>query len=511
MRKWLTALVAVLIVLSAGGAPPAAASLRDGVNWLTMSDEYTVVYYGPGFAADAQQVLTWMQEARAINQRVLGATVSGQAKVRLVPSFAAWGRNPTDMFTEPATGEIWALTPSLIPQAERLLYPNVLTHEFVHLVTFEIRPNWEETPLWFSEGLAEYVSLWGSGHPEWIEAYPWYEALMRRAAREGGLSGVAPGEQYINGSQAVRFMFETFGKEKMQQLVRTNSGDIRADIEQVLGVTWGDLHDAWLRWASMTWQVPMSEVTGDPTAGGIVRPQVVTAEIPRTVYQPVVRSIPIPTPEPVQITLQSSSRRYRVGREVRPLAGKPRAQEGELMVPLDLLAEALGAEVGWSAATGEITILYPPAGVAGAGPDGAGSGPDTGEAAATTEGTRATDGAVYIHVPERFVYTHSSGVPALQVQAGTISPLSVEELDMVMEAPRHTLLRFQFELTVPRNEDSNAYMGILLLEIPMVREPDGGYRSQWPVVIRPHPEVHFKVVLPGRGPVDPEWTFTPTP
>lgn len=524
MRRWMTGLVLALLVL--GLSPPLqvdrAAAFGREIAWLTIEDDLAIYHYGAGYAADVPVVQAWVREASGIVERVLGERLQYKANIYLYPSYESYGQGQHVVSSDPEGGWVMDLTPSLVTDPyQKSSRPRVWTHEWTHLVASQIRPL-NDTPMWLAEGLADYVSIWGSENPEWIANAAVYEHDLVRAARDGDLSGFNFGNLYWRSAQVVRFMFETYGTERMRQFLRINTGDLQDDAREALGVTWEELRAAWFRWASAKTGVPLETVVGKPKQ----------KEVPLTgpLYQittiPVEyrRPLPVPLREPVQLTMQVGQPAFTVvdpagqtaagggGGQRRTAAVAPMVQDGQVLVPLRAVGEALGAAVDWDPTTRKMSLTFAPE------PNQARAQPQalTHSESQTQPPPRVGgtgEAGQYVRVPGDLIWTNLGGAaPFLWVYVATPEAIDPAELVRIVDGPKFAFRQFRL-ITAPdeaRSRFGGRYAALVELHLPMVDEGNGTWRSRWPVVVRPRPDVDILLMGPQRL-IPAGWTYTVNP
>lgn len=271
-------------------------------DWVRIEAESASIhYYGP-VEPLARMVL---DEAQATVRRmapVLGA--SGEQPLRLT-MYNSWSDMrlalpPRSQVKEnsliiegvlfPATGVILVL--GGVPRVD-----GVTSHEVVHFLMDEVMgPRGRLVPAWLNEGLAVYGAT---------VTDPSYDAALSRALAEGRLIpltslNIAPGPpgdvilMYGQGNSVVTFMVETFGAEKLRELLRSLRGGLA--IDGALEATYGfDRVGLERRWR---------EAIGAPSLpeGGLRRSR--PTPVPYPTIVPFGAETPTPFPSPVQAPAQ---------------------------------------------------------------------------------------------------------------------------------------------------------------------------------------------------------------
>ena len=133
----------------------------------------------------------------------------------------------------------------------RLEMQRQIPHEIAHILTYEISgEKYYEIPLWLVEGLASVSEIYPS---------PDYERVLDEAAASMNLQPIASlcttfpynGQQaflaYAESASFTRFLYKTYGSEKMQELLATYTKGIGCEkgIEQVFGKTLAQMEYQW--------------------------------------------------------------------------------------------------------------------------------------------------------------------------------------------------------------------------------------------------------------------------
>lgn len=127
----------------------------------------------------------------------------------------------------------------------------VLSHETTHLA---LGATVTKTPLWLSEGIADYVALVDTTLPDAVLA-----AQIRQLVRDDGAPRQLPGQNEFDGSNrdigawyeaawiAVRLLARTYGEQALLDFYERVEvdGDTRAAFRDVLGTTEGEFVQRW--------------------------------------------------------------------------------------------------------------------------------------------------------------------------------------------------------------------------------------------------------------------------
>ena len=133
----------------------------------------------------------------------------------------------------------------------RLEMQRQIPHEIAHILIYEIsKKKYNEIPLWLSEGLASVSEIYPS---------PDYERVLNEAAAGMELQPISSlctifpynGQQaflaYAESASFTRFLYKTYGSEKMQELLAAYTKGISCEkgIEQVFGKTLAQMEYHW--------------------------------------------------------------------------------------------------------------------------------------------------------------------------------------------------------------------------------------------------------------------------
>jgi hypothetical protein len=79
--------------------------------WLSLENEYSIVYYRSGYEADASKTLEWAMLGRSATLKVIPHTLETRVKIFLWDA-ESWKRPPWQAHADTARYEIHVLTPS---------------------------------------------------------------------------------------------------------------------------------------------------------------------------------------------------------------------------------------------------------------------------------------------------------------------------------------------------------------------------------------------------------------
>ncbi len=152
-------------------------------------------------------------------------------------------------------------------------FNHVLTHELVHAFQFDVMSSMERgknpiqkaIPLWFTEGMAEYLSVgMDDGTEVWI----------RDALKNDKLVSVSKLNQLVDirvyrfGQALWYYIAETYGEDKIGVILQKSYyyGDAEKALTEVLGLKEKELTDGWHRWISENFRLSQSGCEPDEIA-----------------------------------------------------------------------------------------------------------------------------------------------------------------------------------------------------------------------------------------------------
>jgi hypothetical protein len=202
----------------------------------------------------ARRVVVLVPESLDEMAGLLGAPASGYRGIAAVTTGEAGGsaKAPADRII--VNPDAYAVLGSFGKQV-------VLTHETTHVATRA--HTGAATPLWLSEGYADWAGYRGTGRP-----VPEVASELRRAVAEGrvpdglpkdadfGFSGDAGGlaESYEGGWLACRLIADRWGEARLNAFYRAvgeheqRAGAVEGALEEVLGTTLDDFTEQWRRY-----------------------------------------------------------------------------------------------------------------------------------------------------------------------------------------------------------------------------------------------------------------------
>ena len=258
--------VFVIILLTASSLYARGGKVSwEPIQWKVIHSEHFDIHYPVHYENLGKIAMRYAEEANIVLSKRLNHNLSEVIPVYIYPSHTRF--QSTNIiyshidegvggFTEPIKKRV--AIPFLGSYDE---FRHVITHELVHSFQFDILlnssagsylgvPSSNRAPLWLIEGSAEYFSLgWD----------PMAEMVMRDAVLNGWtptLADMTNGRVmsqfifYKGGQAAVRFMAETFGEEKISELLHDIRDQTSFDdaIKTNYGMTLEELDRRWLLW-----------------------------------------------------------------------------------------------------------------------------------------------------------------------------------------------------------------------------------------------------------------------
>ncbi len=269
--RWLLGTAFLSLVLGSLLASPAGAQ-GFGKNkvqyrtftWSVVSSPHFDVYFYPGGDSLALRVLDLAEKANIKLTRDMGHILSNKVPIILYVSHNDFAQtNVTTEFLDEGTGGFTELLKNRVVLPYTGSYDDlrhVVVHELVHAFMFDMiyagglpsfitRQNFVDVPLWFAEGMAEWLSIG-------------WESNAEMYVRDGTISGYLPPIMYNGGylvykqgQAALRFMHERYGPERMRDLlqkIKFHRNFYRA-FESAMGTTVEKFDEDFAAWCKRTW------------------------------------------------------------------------------------------------------------------------------------------------------------------------------------------------------------------------------------------------------------------
>src|SRR5438132_1378730 len=221
-----------------------------GFNFQTLRTDHFDIYYYPREEAAARQAARMAERWYARLSHVLGHTFSSRQPIILYGSHPEFSQ--TNVISEFLDESVGGVTESIrrrivLPFAPGLAETDhVIGHELVHAFQMDILRKQKRPmlmPLWFAEGMAEYLSV-GADDPltaAWIRDAAERDALP--SLKELGRAGASP---YRFGQALWAYLAGRFGDDFIRRVLECDEkGGAVARIARVAGVDAAALSDQW--------------------------------------------------------------------------------------------------------------------------------------------------------------------------------------------------------------------------------------------------------------------------
>lgn len=266
MRRTVTYLFVCALVLAFGAQ--AATAARFGRNkvqyrsfhWKVLQTEHFDLYYyrGSEDLADAARLI--IEQANTDYERVLGHKLTTVIPVIVYASHNDFQQtNVTSSHLEETVGGFTELFKNRVVVPFTGSYEDlrhVLYHELAHVFMFDIvygglvesvirQAYMNPVPLWFTEGLAEYVSQGWDPEAEMIlRDITISERVVPLPYLYGGYL------VYKEGQSVLSFIAERYGEEKIAEIVRglAKSRNLERALRDAIGLSTSELSDEWEMW-----------------------------------------------------------------------------------------------------------------------------------------------------------------------------------------------------------------------------------------------------------------------
>jgi Tol biopolymer transport system component len=266
MRRTVTCLLISALVLGLGAhASHAARFGRNKVqyrsfHWKVVETEHFDVYYYEGSEdlADAAELI--IEQANADFERVLGHKLSTVIPVIVYASHNDFEQtNVTSSHVEETVGGFTELFKNRVVVPFTGSYEDlrhVLYHELTHVFMFDIvygglvesvirQAYMNPIPLWFTEGLAEYVSQGWDPEAEMILRDQTVSDLVIPLPYLSGGYLV-----YKEGQSVLNFIAERYGEPKIEEIVKSvaKTRNLERALRETIGLSTQELSDEWEAW-----------------------------------------------------------------------------------------------------------------------------------------------------------------------------------------------------------------------------------------------------------------------
>lgn len=236
MPRWWGVGVAVLLA-SVGLGLPAAHAQYFGQNkvqyrqyeWVSISSDHFEVYYYVGLDSLAKRVLDLAEKTNVVLSQRMGHSLGRKVPIILYGSHNDFAQtNVVPDLIDAGTGGFTELLRNRVVLPFTGSYEDlrhVVVHELVHAFMFDLlyggnataliaRQSFFSVPLWFAEGLAEYISLG-------------MEPNATMFLRDGTIGGYLPPLTYSGGylvykqgQSAISYLVDRYGEDRLRELLQ---------------------------------------------------------------------------------------------------------------------------------------------------------------------------------------------------------------------------------------------------------------------------------------------------
>jgi Tol biopolymer transport system component len=267
LRPWRAVVLPYLPLLALAGLALPAEAQYFGQNkvqyrqydWRTIRSDHFDVYFYPELDSLARRVMDLAEKTDALLTQRLGHRLTRRVPIVLYGShndFAQTNVTPqlidagTGGFTEVLRNRV--VLPFMGPYED---LRHVLVHELVHAYMFDMlyggaagamlaRQSFYQPPLWFAEGLAEYVSL---------GMEPNAEVFLRDGTIDGYLPPLMLSGGYIvykQGQSAISYLVDRFGEERLRELLQRmrQMRSFERAFQRTLGTSVERFDEQWRTW-----------------------------------------------------------------------------------------------------------------------------------------------------------------------------------------------------------------------------------------------------------------------
>lgn len=224
-------------------------------DWSAIEDEYFVIKYFEGYRSDAKAMREYCRFARNVVMDAYPHNLSSKVVVFLYAQpneYADYGTCSSRVGQTEAS--LHFITPTVGKEhgVDDLWYRGNVIHEYAHVPFWMdvYRSGREDPPSWLSQGIAEYMKLFRSNISGILQKYEWNLGRAADKVRSGdGYLWLISGDAYYGGAYIVKYMYETYGTDRVVRLIRSDTRSFKQALEEELEVTAREFEENWLRWA----------------------------------------------------------------------------------------------------------------------------------------------------------------------------------------------------------------------------------------------------------------------
>ncbi|MDZ7337311.1 MAG: BamA/TamA family outer membrane protein [candidate division KSB1 bacterium] len=314
-HNWLLFVLAALVVAVGTTHSQQGEYNHPELDWFTLETEHFAVHFHEGAERTAREVARVAEQIYSPVTELYGYRPDG--KVHFIIKDYDDNSNGAAYYYDNKV-EIWAPPMDFDLRGTHTWVPNVVTHEFCHLVSLgaarkitrrvpafyfqavgredERRPDvvlgfpdrivsyplpMTIVPMWFAEGMAQYQRA-SLGHDTW-DAHR--DMLLRTAVTGGellsldamgvfGNNSIGNERVYNQGYALVSYIAERYGEEALARLCaalrRPWHVSMNGAVQSVLGLTEKELYADWVRWLNERYEAQLAPVRVRPVAGKVV-------------------------------------------------------------------------------------------------------------------------------------------------------------------------------------------------------------------------------------------------
>jgi len=228
-------------------------------DWRSIQSDHFQIYFYPELDSLARRVLDLAEKTNTTLTKTMGHQLTRRIPIILYGSHNDFAQtNVTPELIDAGTGGFTELLRNRVVLPFMGPYEDlrhVVVHELVHAFMFDMlyggaagamlaRQSFYQVPLWFAEGLAEYVSLGMESNAE---------VFLRDGTTSGYLPPLMYSGGYIvykQGQSAVSYLVERFGDERLRDLLQRirQMRSFEGAFQRSLGVSVGRFDEQWRSW-----------------------------------------------------------------------------------------------------------------------------------------------------------------------------------------------------------------------------------------------------------------------
>jgi Tol biopolymer transport system component len=266
--RWVKRLLVAVGVAAAMGLVPGVVHAQyfgqnkvqyRGYDWKSIESDHFDVYFYTGLDSLAMRVLDLAEKTNVTLSRRMGHPLSHRVPIILYGSHNDFAQtNVTPEIIDGSTGGFTELFRNRVVLPFTGSYEDlrhVVVHELTHAFMFDMlyggmasqmlaRQSFYSVPLWFAEGLAEYMSLG-------IESNA--EMFLRDGTIEGYLPPIEYSGGYIvykQGQSAISYFVDRYGEDRLRDLLRKlrQSRNFDRAFQRSVGMKVGKFDEQWRTW-----------------------------------------------------------------------------------------------------------------------------------------------------------------------------------------------------------------------------------------------------------------------